>query len=405
MNSSQDKQTITDNAYKNFIQSINYDSDCCDDCDSVESDFCEEPQTHHTRDLEKYEDVVKYSKPLRISTMTKIVYLNNSNIINIDKLFWLLPIINYNSFQTGIVKKNIKINSNSIEYTNEIQEIVDKLHADNTPNFSQTILKKTKKKNVYKQQQIIRMGISNKDIKKKDEKTKAFFNCIAMFIRIKIDTGFKEIHVKIFNTGKLEIPGIKNNDILYKILYYIVDLLNKLNSNNIIISPNNKINFIESSIKNILINSNFNCGYFISRENLFDILVHKYNMTTSFDACRYTGMKCKFYYNSIKDVQDGICECRYHHNNSDNTEDKLKPCTKKGSGSGIGQCKIISIMIFRTGSVMIVGNCTQKMLYIIYEHIKKILIDEFNNVNNGGITEDIIKKKSKHKYIKYIVDI
>ena len=52
----------------------------------------------------------------------------------------------------------------------------------------------------------------------------------------------------------------------------------------------------------------------------------------------------------------------------------LIKCNKKGSGrSGEGQCKEVSFMIFRTGSVLIVGNCTEKILNIIYVFVKGYL--------------------------------
>ena len=45
-------------------------------------------------------------------------------------------------------------------------------------------------------------------INQRKKKKSAFYNCFVIY-RIKINGRFKEIHVKIFNTGKLEIPGFK----------------------------------------------------------------------------------------------------------------------------------------------------------------------------------------------------
>ena len=49
-----------------------------------------------------------------------------------------------------------------------------------------------------------------------------FYNCFVLVTRIKINGSFKEIHVKVFNTGKLEIPGIQNNQMLYQLLDELV---------------------------------------------------------------------------------------------------------------------------------------------------------------------------------------
>tara|TARA_Y100000589_G_C26684903_1_gene439371 strand:- start:61 stop:255 length:195 start_codon:yes stop_codon:yes gene_type:complete len=58
-------------------------------------------------------------------------------------------------------------------------------------------------------------------------------------------------------------------------------------------------------------------------------------------------------------------------------------------------------MIFRTGSVLIVGHCDEYILNIIYNFLKKILIDECENIKvniyNNSINEKKKKKKKKRK--------
>jgi hypothetical protein len=40
----------------------------------------------------------------------------------------------------------------------------------------------------------------------------------------------------------------------------------------------------------------------------------------------------------------------------------------------------VSFMIFRTGSGLIVGNCTERILRFIFEFIKKLLITEYDHI-------------------------
>ena len=40
----------------------------------------------------------------------------------------------------------------------------------------------------------------------------------------------------------------------------------------------------------------------------------------------------------------------------------------------------ISFMIFRTGSILIVGHCEEDVLYLIYEFLKIILAREYYNI-------------------------
>jgi hypothetical protein len=56
-------------------------------------------------------------------------------------------------------------------------------------------------------------------------------------------------------------------------------------------------------------------------------------------------------------------------------------------------------MIFRTGSVLIVGKCDENVLINIYEFIKNILITEFKNICQNikpyENTIPVIKDKNK----------
>ena len=77
------------------------------------------------------------------------------------------------------------------------------------------------------------------------------------------------MHVKVFNTGKLEIPGIKTDEMLIKILDLLIKTINPYIETDITYDFNN--------LKTVLINSNFTCGYYINSERLFSPLKSKYN--------------------------------------------------------------------------------------------------------------------------------
>ena len=55
-----------------------------------------------------------------ISTKTKIAYLNQH--IDLKKVFWSIPVLPYAKPLNGIIKKQMKFNSTSIEELNFIQE-------------------------------------------------------------------------------------------------------------------------------------------------------------------------------------------------------------------------------------------------------------------------------------------
>ena len=62
-------------------------------------------------------------------------------------------------------------------------------------------------------------------------------------------------------------------------------------------------------------------------------------------------------------------------------------------------------MIFRTGSVLIVGKCSEKILYTIYTFVKNLLETEYNNIYICDNTESIKKPTNEKKRRKKIIHV
>ena len=188
---------------------------------------------------------------------------------------------------------------------------------------------------------------------------------------MKVGEIFKEFHVKVFNTGKLEIPGVQSESTFQLLLLQVIETLQPF--------VKKKLDYKPDSEQTVLINSNFNCGFFINREELYDILKFKYNIQSIYDPCSYPGIQCKFYYNPDIEIQSG----------SQISEEN------KATYQNISE---VSFMIFRTGSVLIVGKCHENVLMIIYEFLKNILHNEFKGIcqkNIKPIENTNVKDKKK----------
>ena len=322
---------------------------------------------------------------LYISTKTKVLYLNQE--IDIHRIFWLLPMIESWQPTTGIIKKQMKIVSKSKE---EYDEYRKKLEA--IPYYTEHIIKQidnpSARRIKFKDERKITIGLSKKDIMNCRGKVKnAFYNCFAMILRFQIHGEFKEIHVKIFNTGKLEIPGILNNHILEIVKQMILDILQAH-----IETPLNYID-IERGDENVLINSNFNCGFYINRTKLHSILrSEKYRIESAYDPCSYPGVKCKFYFNNEQpytlEEQPGLVM----------QEDRGMKMSELIDSKKYTE---ISFMIFRTGSCLIVGNCSERILRIVFDFIKSVLLAEYSaiSVQNDGANSKVKKTKLRKKTI------
>jgi len=308
-----------------------------------------------------------------ISTKTKIAYLNN--IIDLKSVFWNIPVIPYAKPCNGVIKKQMKFNSTMQEELNFIEEKVKKetYYEENIITHIDNPSGRIKFKDIRK----VSIGISKKDIMSyRCKKKSAFYNCFVIILRMKVDTIYKEFHVKVFNTGKLEIPGVQSEPIFVMILKQILETLQP--------HIDLPLDYKENSNETVLINSNFNCGFFINREILYEILKFKYNLQSIYDPCSYPGIQCKFYYNPDIDLQNG---CQISEEN-------------KHLYKNISE---VSFMIFRTGSVLIVGKCDENVLITIYEFLKIILSNEHKHICQSvklGEAGAVISAKDKKKKIR-----
>jgi len=310
-----------------------------------------------------------------ISTKTKIAYLNKQ--IDLKEIFWQVPIIPYAKPCNGVVKKQMKFNSLNPE---DLQFIQDKLKLETY--FEEHVITHIDNPSgriKFKDTRKISIGVSKKDLLSyRCKKKSAFYNCFVLILRLKIDDAFKEFHVKVFNTGKLEIPGIQSETTFQVILENVILTLQPYIKDKLAYKPDTE--------ETVLINSNFNCGFFINREALDDILKYKYNIQSIYDPCSYPGIQCKFYYNPDVSVQNG---CQISEEN--------KHLYKN--------VKEVSFMIFRTGSVLIVGRCDENVLFTIYDYLKVILHNEYKNIcqkatKNADGEEFSLKSKDKKKKLR-----
>lgn len=318
--------------------------------------------------------VIPKPSDIYISTQTKIAYFNQE--INLSDLFWKVPIIPFQTKGNGIIKKQMKINCHTTEEVSALDGKIKKekmIQVDIISQINNPNARKVKFKDVRK----VNIGLCNKDLLCLRKKKKgAMMNCIVFIARLKYREIFKEVHIKVFNTGKLEIPGIQDD-------MFMIDALDQLVLE---LQPyiTSKLSYAEENISTVLINSNFTANYYINRNALYNLLKYKYKLNTCYDPCSYPGVRSKFYYNEIHPEKNGVCLCKNR-------------CNKKGNGKELNSCLEVSFMIFRTGSVLIVGNCNKSILNIIYEFVVKILHDEYKQISIGQATPKKTKKKKKKR--------
>jgi hypothetical protein len=325
---------------------------------------------------------------LNISTKTKALFLNQE--IDIHNVFWKIPVVEYWAPRCGVVKKQMKVVCKTPE---ELDAYL--LRLQTIPYYREQIIRQINTVNVrrqkYKDERKISIGISLKDIlNARGKKKNAFYNCFALILRIQNEGQFREVHVKLFNTGKMEIPGVLNAALLDTVKTHLLELLCPLVNDDLLFLDNEECD-------GVLINSNFNCGFHVDRDRLYEILrSDKYGLETAYDCCSYPGIKCKFYFNHDLGFDPTLQRGRVDE--SDRSL-KLSELGKKTS-----KYTEVSFMIFRTGSCLIVGNCSEKVLTFVYEFMKTLFTQEYAQICMRG--EDVkVTTPKKTKPRKKTVDM
>ena len=360
-----------DDEWNNFIAN-KYENETTDDENNTEHDNLNTNELNSN--LETFKNCnVPIPTDIYISTKSKIAYL----VLPVDlNIFWDIPVMPYSTPQNGVIKKQIKINSKTPEELEFVQQRLQKeLHFDE---YIMSHIDNPNGRIKFKDIRKITIGVSKKDIMSyRSKKKQAFYNCFVMILRIKIDNLFREFHIKVFNTGKLEIPGVQSEVMFETVLIHIINILQPFYLTT--------LSYFEKR-DTVLINSNFNCGFYINREVLFNIIKNKYNIQAIYDPCSYPGIQCKFYYNNDIGIQSGMQITSENKNKYTNITE-------------------VSFMIFRTGSVLIVGMCDENVLLDIYQFLKALLKTEFENICQKIISPSDLANKKIKKIRKKTINI
>ena len=335
-----------------------------------------------TTDVLEEEDVPLCTS-LYISTKTKISYLNSN--IDLNTVFWNIPVIPYHEPNVGVVKKQMKFKCMTQAELDVLLEKKAQYEYVDESIFTQINNTALNAKIPFKDIRKISIGLCSKDITSyRCKKRKAFYNCFVMLLRVQHKGVFKEMHVKVFNTGKLEIPGVQDADLLTNVHSILVDILRPIVTDDLAL--------LARESDTVLINSNFKCGYFVNRERFHHLLKYKYNINSNYDPCSYPGIQCEFYYDTLLLKQTGMqpSAANVVALAANNNDDVVV----------VNNVHKVSFMVFRTGSVLIVGKCTEFILYKVYDFLCEIFKREYSQIRGMTMPPGKIENVKKTRKVR-----
>jgi len=275
------------------------------------------------------------------------------------------------------------------------------------------------------------LGMCTRDaFSKRTISDKTFFNQSTIVLRKatnKEHTEFKEVNIKLFGNGGIQMTGIPYEDFAKETLEWLIkqftlikpktqtiklegkkenegdnkktymfpgnslpyDILENTDGTEHLFNSkkafmgtyNPKTNILVYSLftetptlqkfKVQLINSDYQVKYGINRNALHTILSRVYGLFSTFESTIYQGVNTKYYYNKQHpdSTRPGICLC-----------DRERRCRGQGSGEGPGECKKITLSVFQTGKIIITGAREYEQLDEAYKFLNTVLVKHARDI-------------------------
>jgi TATA-box binding protein (TBP) (component of TFIID and TFIIIB) len=192
-----------------------------------------------------------------------------------------------------------------------------------------------------------------------DKKKKSFDNQVTIIM--KLPDYYPNI--KIFGNAAVHMTGIRNIEDGNAVMQALASEMKSLGED--VIRPQEDIVPTDFVIR--MINSGFSFPFKIRRKNLHQLLIGpKYANVCSFQPLTYPGVKLEYYWNSDYPL-DGHCQCK-------------RTCFGKGSGTGDGNCKKVTVAIFDSGQLLITGANAFCQIDAAYDFICRVIRENVNDI-------------------------
>jgi TATA-box binding protein (TBP) (component of TFIID and TFIIIB) len=172
----------------------------------------------------------------------------------------------------------------------------------------------------------------------------------------------RDINVKCFRNGKIQMTGVKSIEDGKRVLLHVAETVAAMDPRVILSHTTPRA----SSYKVCLINSDFDLGILVKREALYNVLKSDLQLAAVYEPCGYPGVKLKFMWNqhhtSQNHSQQGVCKC-------------TPACTGKGDGCGLGNCRKVTCLIFQSGCTIITGAHSYTQLDDVHSFMCSILAE------------------------------
>jgi hypothetical protein len=341
---------------------------------------------------------------LSISTKSNVLKLAWDHVPYIE-LFWKTPVMDYLSPSEGIVRKELMISLSSIDKATAYFDRRDRycqLYPDQVvterllplARGPTSDLRKSENRLMFppfdrtwrgsQDTRSLHVGICQKEIEcKKRDQRKAFPNCFVFYLRWSRDpftTLFEESHIKIFSTGKIDMPGLNNEQQSIHVEQLIQDWVFPPAMFDVLhLSPPSTLwkRFPEAKI--VLMNAEFQCNFPLQTNALRDLLLQQYRLSSELKN-ENPGLKCTLYLDSRLPLS---------------LPEQTFRLPDEGAAAHCGK---VTYTFFHSGEVLVSGACLESMLLFTFDFIRHVLLTHWKEIRSTAIRQHS-KKAKKMQYV------
>lgn len=248
------------------------------------------------------------------------------------------------------------------------------------------------------------LGACHKDLFTNRKTTKkSFFNQSTIILRRIFGSGWKEVNMKLFDNGGIQMTGVTSKDFATDSVAWLLKLILTLPISPFIVvlasdpvavtvattaieptatksgrkpAKPKPVKIIQASsltpsitkVNVSLINTDYSLNRDIQQDTLHRLFIERYNLFSMLEKTIYQGVNAKYFYNT-NNKGTGVCACG---------ADSF--CKGQGTGDGKGECKRITMSIFRTGKIIITGARTMEQIQEAYAFLNGVFERHANDV-------------------------
>jgi TATA-box binding protein (TBP) (component of TFIID and TFIIIB) len=206
----------------------------------------------------------------------------------------------------------------------------------------------------------------------------------------------KCINIKFFNNGRITLTGSKEDDDGLRACQVMLEEMKKEKSIFMDMSEEDIEKLEIRDYEVTMINSGFCLNFKVDLNSFLNGIQRDYPMIfTKFNPEKYRGLIIGYFWNQEKGKnQDGICRCGEER------------CKGKGKGERIGECKKVTISIFKSGETIITGARTMTQIRKAHEFFLNLVKEYFKTIMKVSVMDymekpnDEIDFDEMEKYIQ-----